>query len=136
MENLTNDTPPKKGFWTPLVRYVFHPPQVSVLCFPVQESTTEQTRSSFGGVQKFSGERVLWYVFLPPYVLHPPMSRPKFSDHYEILMQFTGGLSGPILRHTVRLSKRYPYCALMVFGVSTFSERFPLGRNCIWRALA
>ena len=33
MENLTNDTPPKKGFWTPpLVRYVFHP-QVSVLCF-------------------------------------------------------------------------------------------------------
>ena len=38
--------------------------------FPVQKSTTEQTRSYFGGVQKFSGERVLWYVFLPPYVLH------------------------------------------------------------------
>ena len=32
-ENLTNETPPKKGFWTPLVRYVFHPPRVSVLCF-------------------------------------------------------------------------------------------------------
>ena len=45
--------------------------------FPVQKSTTEQTRSSFGGVQKFSGERVLWYVFLPPYVLHPPISRPN-----------------------------------------------------------
>ena len=40
--------------------------------FPVQKSTTQQTRSSFGGVQKCSGERVLWYVFLPPYVLHPP----------------------------------------------------------------
>ena len=80
VENVTNDTPPKKGFWTPLVRYVFHPPQVSVLCFkfPVQKSTTEQTRSSFGGVQTFWGERVLWYVFLPPYVLHPPISRPKF----------------------------------------------------------
>ena len=64
---------PKRGFGPPLVRYVFHPPQVSVLCFPVQKSTTEQTRSSFGGVQTFPGERVLWYVvFLPPYVLHPP----------------------------------------------------------------
>ena len=63
----------KKGFWTPPpVRYVFHPPQVSVLCFSCTKSTTEQTRSSFGGVQNFSGERVLWYVFLPPCVLHPP----------------------------------------------------------------
>ena len=69
---------PKRGFGPPLVRYVFHPPQVSVLCFPVQKSTTEQTRSCFGGVQKFSGERVLWYVFPPPYVLHPPISRPNF----------------------------------------------------------
>ena len=33
VENLTNDTPPKKSFGPPLVRYVFHPPQVSVLCF-------------------------------------------------------------------------------------------------------
>ena len=32
---------------------------------------TEQTRSSFGGVQNFSGGRVLLYVFLPPYVVHP-----------------------------------------------------------------
>ena len=44
---------PKRGFGPPLVRYVFHPPQVSVLCFPVQKSTTEQTRSSSGGVQIF-----------------------------------------------------------------------------------
>ena len=69
---------PKRGFGPPLVRYVFHPPQVSVLCFSCTKiSTTEQPKSSFGGVQKFSGERVLWYVFLPPYVLHPPISRPK-----------------------------------------------------------
>ena len=63
--------PPSYGtFSTPLTC------QCSV--FPVQKSTTEQTRSSFGGVQKFSGERVLWYVFHPPYVLHPPISRPNF----------------------------------------------------------
>ena len=33
VENLTNDTPPKKGFWTPLVWCVFHPPHLSVLSF-------------------------------------------------------------------------------------------------------
>ena len=85
VENLTNDTPPKKGFWTPPSYGTFSTPlrstplrcQCSV--FPVQISTTEQTRSSFGGVQTFSGERVLWYVFLPPYFLHPPISRPNFS---------------------------------------------------------
>ena len=41
-EENTNDTPPKKRFWT-----------------PVQKSTTEQNRSSFGGVQTFSGETPL-----------------------------------------------------------------------------
>ena len=81
VENLTNDTPPKKGFWTPPSYSTFSTPlgcQCSV--FPVQNSTTEQTRSSFGGVQKFSGERVLRYVFLPPYVLHPPISRPNARE--------------------------------------------------------
>ena len=73
MENLTNDTPPKTGFWTPPSYGAFFTPlRCPCSVFPVQKSTTEQTRSSFGGVQKFSGERVLWYVFLPPYVLPPP----------------------------------------------------------------
>ena len=78
MENLTNDTPPKKAVLDPPSYGTFSTPltcQCSV--FAVQKSMTEQTRSSFGGVQKFSGERVLWYVFLPPYVLHPPISRPN-----------------------------------------------------------
>ena len=61
--------PPSYGTFSTLLRC-----QCSV--FAVQKSRTEQTRSSFGGVQKFPGERVLWYVFLPPYVFHPPMSRP------------------------------------------------------------
>ena len=80
VENLTNDTPPKKGFWTPPL-VTFSTPlrcQCSFF-FPVQKSTTERTRSSFGGVQKFPGERVLWYVFLPPYFLHPPISRPNWE---------------------------------------------------------
>ena len=77
VENLTNDTPPKKGFWTPPRTVRFPPPSFASALFPVQKSATEQTRSSFGRVQEFSGERVLWYVFLPPYVLHPPISRPN-----------------------------------------------------------
>ena len=73
LENLTNATPPKKRFWTP-PRTVRFPPPLRCQCsvFPMQKSTTEQTRSSFGGVQRFSGERVLWYVFLPP-SYHSPM---------------------------------------------------------------
>ena len=80
VENLTNDTPPKKGVLDPPSYGTFSTPlgcQCSV--FPVQKSTTEATRSSFGGPNKFSGERVLRYVFLPPYVLHPPISRPNWK---------------------------------------------------------
>ena len=72
---------PKRDFGPPLVRYVFHPPQASALCFSCTEiHDRADNRSSFGGIQKFSGERVLWYVFLPPYGLHPPISRPNCSQ--------------------------------------------------------
>ena len=90
MENLTNDTPPKKGFWTPpVVPYFSTPRRCQCSVFPVQESTTEQTRSSFGGVQKFSGERVLWYVFLPHIRFAPPhiaAQPPKFALRFLMLV--------------------------------------------------
>ena len=70
---------PKRGFGPPSYGTFSTPLTCQCSVFPVQKSTTEQTRSSFGGVQKFSGERVLWYVFHPPYVLHPPISRPKLG---------------------------------------------------------
>ena len=63
---------PKKGFWTPPPLYGTFSTPLSCSVFSVQKSTTELTRSSFGGVKEFPGERVLWHVFLPPYVLHPP----------------------------------------------------------------
>ena len=47
------------------------PSGVIALFFSGKQSTTEQTRSSFGGVQHFSGGCVLWYVCPPLYVLHP-----------------------------------------------------------------
>ena len=80
VENLTNDTPPKNGFCTPPSYGTFSTPlRCQCPVFPVQKSTTEQTRSSFGGVQTFSGERVLWYVFLPPYVFREGANREKLT---------------------------------------------------------
>ena len=72
MENLTTDTLPKRRFGPPSYGAFSTPLRCQCSVFPVQKSTTEQTRSSFGVVQKFSGGRVLGYVFHPPYVLHPP----------------------------------------------------------------
>ena len=56
---------PKRGFGPPLVRYVFRPPQVSVLCFSCKIHDRAEQKL-FWRVQKFSGERVLWHVFPPP----------------------------------------------------------------------
>ena len=81
VENLTNDIPTKKGFWSP-PRTVRFPPPLRWQCsvFPVQKSTTGQTRSSLkGGIQKFSGERVLWYVFLPPIRFAPHHITPQLN---------------------------------------------------------
>ena len=74
LENLTNDTPPKKGFWTPPSYGTFSTPlncQCSV--FPVQKSTTEQARSSFGGAKNFresafSGTFSFPIRFAPPHI--------------------------------------------------------------------
>ena len=87
---------------TPLPKRGFGPPSYGTFSTPLrcqcsfsrgQKSTTKQTRSSFGGVQKFSGERVLWYVFLPPYVLHPPYHGPiqtPNSVSFSALTEFRG----------------------------------------------
>ena len=65
---------PKRGFGPPSHGTFSTPLRCQCSVFPVKKSTTEQTRSSFGGVQKFSEECVLWCVFLPPYVCarNPP----------------------------------------------------------------
>ena len=68
--------PSQKGVLDPPRTVRFPPPlgcRCSVSC---TKCTIDQTRSSFGGVQNLSGGRVLWCVFLPPYVLHPPISQP------------------------------------------------------------
>ena len=66
VENLTNDTPPKKGFWTPLVRYVFHPPHVSVLCFSCTEIHDRADQKLFWRGPKIFGRARSLVRFPPP----------------------------------------------------------------------
>ena len=58
-ENLTNDTPPIPRSFGPPSYGTFSTPLGCLPCFSCTKSTTEQTRSSFGGVQNFSGGRSL-----------------------------------------------------------------------------
>ena len=79
----------KTSRWTPLPKRVLDPlssgtASTPLRCrwsaFPVQKSKTQHYRGSFGGVQNFSAGGVVWHVFLPPYVLHPPISGPNTSQ--------------------------------------------------------
>ena len=72
MENLTNDTPPKKGFWTPLVRYVFHPPQLSVLCFSCTKIHDSVDQKLFWRGPKIFGRACSLVRFPPPIRFAPP----------------------------------------------------------------
>ena len=59
----------------PLVRYVFHPPRASLLCFSCTKFHDWADQKLFWSFWEgaFSGT-----FFLPPYVLPPPISWPNF----------------------------------------------------------
>ena len=70
--------PSQKGILDP----PFDLPRMSLLVLPVQKSTTEQARGPFGGSEGSSfllGGCLLRYVYLPPYVVHPPYHAPRSS---------------------------------------------------------
>ena len=75
---------PKRGFGHPFLRYVFHPLRGHCSVFPVQKSTSEQARSSFGGPPNFSGGCVLWCGFPTPIRFAPPPPH----IHWEIKGRF------------------------------------------------
>ena len=72
MENLTNDTPPKRGFGPPLVRYVFHPPQVSVFCFSCTKFHDRADQKVFWRGPKIFGRARSLVRFPPPICFAPP----------------------------------------------------------------
>ena len=62
---------PKMGFGPPLVRYVFHPPQVSVLCFSCTKIHDRADQKLFWRGPKILG-RVRSLVRFPPPIRFPP----------------------------------------------------------------
>ena len=79
-ENLTNDTPPKKGFWT-LLRYVLHPHHsgVSALFFLYKNHDRAEPEALLEG-QKMFWESAFFgtcsspHTFCPPSPYHGPKS--------------------------------------------------------------
>ena len=64
---------PKRGFGPPLLRYVFHPPQVSLLCFSCTKIHDRADQKLFWrGPKIFGRARSLVRFPPPPYVLQPP----------------------------------------------------------------
>ena len=82
VENLMNDTPPKRGFGPP-PRTVRFPPPLRCQCsvVPVQKSTTEQTRSSFGAAQKFRESAPFSGTFSSPHTFCTPHITAQPSEH-------------------------------------------------------
>ena len=73
METLTNDTPPKKVFWTPpLIRHIFHPPQVSVLCFSCTKNPQQSRPEALLAGSKNFGRVHSLVRFLSPIRFAPP----------------------------------------------------------------
>ena len=68
---------PKRGFGPPLVRYVFHPPQVSVLCFFCTKIHDRADQKLFWRGPKIFGRARSLVRFPPPYILHSPYHGPN-----------------------------------------------------------
>ena len=71
---------PKRGFGPPLLRYVFHPPQVSVLCFLLYKTHDRADQKLFWRGPKIFGRARSLVRFPPPIRFAPPISRPKKSQ--------------------------------------------------------
>ena len=63
---------PKRGFGPPLVRYVFHPPQVSVLCFSCTKIHDRADQKLFWRGPKIFGRARSLVRFPPPIRFAPP----------------------------------------------------------------
>ena len=136
MENLTNDTPPEKGVWTPLVRYVFHPRSgVSALFFCLCKTPRQsRPRSSFGGVQKFSGERFRETFSSPHTFCTPPISRPNCSWEIRdphVGISLTAALGCPGQTNSPSFSQNSPSLPQNSVRLSEFPSPKQYSRNSI-----
>ena len=71
---------PKGGFGPLLVRYVFHPPQVSVLCFFLYKNPRQSRPEALLEGSKIFRESAFSGTFSSPHTFcTPPISRPKLD---------------------------------------------------------
>ena len=97
MENLTNDTPPKKGFWTPLRTVRFPPPSgVSALFFPYKNPRQSRPKALLEGSGNFR-EGAFSATFSSPHTFCTPPyhGNAVFIWYFGIL----GGFSGLYCMH-------------------------------------
>ena len=78
VENLTNDTPRKKGFWTPLRTVRFPPPsRVSALSFVCKIHDRADQKLFWRGSNNFRESAFSGTYSSPHTFCTPPISRPK-----------------------------------------------------------
>ena len=95
-ENLTKDTPPKKGFGLPLCLSGTFSTHLSWRCsvLLVQSPRLSTPEALLEGSNNFLGGSVVRYVFLPPCVLHSPCHGP--ASNTQVLARVSKGyLAGP-----------------------------------------
>ena len=92
VENLTNDTPLKKGSWTPPRTVRFPPPQVSVLCFSCTKIHDRADQKLFWRGPKVFGRARSLVRFPPPIRFAPPHVTAQFPLGFPRKCDKEGGI--------------------------------------------
>ena len=107
VENLTNDTPPKKGFWTPPPTVRFPPPSgVSALFFLYKNPRQSRPEALFEGSKNFresafSGTFSSPHTFCTPPYHRPNLFTPSLFSKYSLLAKAVGRYSEEFLRDEI-----------------------------------
>ena len=84
MENLTNDTPPKKGFWTPPRTVRFPPPSgVSALFFLYKNPRQSRPEALLEGSKNFRESAFSGTFSAPHTFCTPPCHGPRISGTFR-----------------------------------------------------
>ena len=99
---------PKRGFGPPLLRYVFHPPQVSVLCFSCTKIHDRADQKLFWRGPKIFGRARSLVRFPPPIRFAPPhitaqrtvqnVPARNLCDHTDLLFVASNGKRKPTMK--------------------------------------
>ena len=129
---------PKRGFGPPLVRYVFHPPQVSVLCFSCTKIHDRADQKLFWRGPKIFGRARSLVRFPPPIRFAPPhiMAQNPLKIPSSLEREWEGStgkqpvnLSSSALNRMTRHPGQTTY--RKCFNHSSMSKQRSEGRGCL-----